>query len=67
MKKKQLELGIVVGLDIEQEDDGRYLVSVPDLPGVMCYGETVQEAANAVLRLALEVTLDRLSHTGSVI
>jgi len=31
-------------VEIEREEDGRILASVPDLPGVMAYGATEGEA-----------------------
>jgi len=29
-----------IRVEVEREDDGRILASVPDLPGVMAYGST---------------------------
>ncbi|HLZ42709.1 MAG TPA: type II toxin-antitoxin system HicB family antitoxin [Candidatus Sulfotelmatobacter sp.] len=43
----------------EQEDDGRWLAEVPELPGVMTYGKTKSEAEVAVTALALRVIADR--------
>jgi predicted RNase H-like HicB family nuclease len=43
----------------DQEDDGRWLAEVPELPGVMTYGETRSEAEIAVTALALRVLADR--------
>lgn len=48
--------------EIDQEDDGRWLASVPQYPGVMCYGESVQAAVSAAMDLALKVILDKLEH-----
>jgi len=33
-----------IRVQIELEEDGRFLASVPDLPGVMAYGATEDEA-----------------------
>jgi len=33
-----------IRVEIEQEEDGRILASVPDLPGVMAYGDREDEA-----------------------
>ena len=46
----------------EQEDDGRWLAEVPELPGVMAYGATADEAMSKVEVLALRVIADRLEH-----
>ena len=35
-------------VEIEQEEDGRWLAEITDLPGVMVYGRTRQEAAARV-------------------
>ena len=47
---------------LEQEDDGRWLGEIPDLPGVMAYGQTREEAVARVKALALRVMADRLEH-----
>ena len=49
-------------IEVEQEEDGRWLAEVPDLPGVLCYGQTRQEAVERVQALALRVLADRLEH-----
>ena len=49
-------------LELEREDDGRYLAEVPDLPGVLAYGATEQEATARAQALALRVLADRLEH-----
>lgn len=49
-------------IETEQEEDGRWLGEVPDLPGVLAYGETRQEAVAHVQALALRVLADRLEH-----
>lgn len=49
-------------IELEQEDDGRWLAEMPDLPGVMAYGPTRDAAAAAVRALALRVLADRLEH-----
>jgi predicted RNase H-like HicB family nuclease len=46
-------------IEIEREDDGRWIAEVPDLPGVMVYGKTRQEAIAKVEALALRVLADR--------
>jgi predicted RNase H-like HicB family nuclease len=49
-------------IEIEQEDDGRWLAEIPDLPGVMAYGQTEGAAIAKVKALALRVMADRLEH-----
>jgi predicted RNase H-like HicB family nuclease len=43
----------------ERETDGRWLAEVPELPGVMVYGKTKNDAEVAVTALALRVIADR--------
>jgi len=45
-------------IEIDREVDGRWIAEIPDLPGVMCYGETRQEAIAKVQVLALRVLAD---------
>jgi len=46
-------------LVFEREEDGRWLAEIPELPGVMAYGSTQQDAEIAVTALALRVIADR--------
>lgn len=47
-------------IEIEREEDGRWLTEIADLPGVMAYGQTQAEAK--VKALALRIMADRLEH-----
>jgi predicted RNase H-like HicB family nuclease len=49
-------------LELDREDDGRYIAEVPDLPGVLAYGATEAEATARAQALALRVLADRLEH-----
>jgi predicted RNase H-like HicB family nuclease len=49
-------------VDIEREEDGRWLAEVPELPGVLAYGASAAEAQARVQALALRVVADRLEH-----
>ena len=49
-------------VDVEREDDGRWLAEVPELPGVLAYGQSASEAKAKVQALALRVVADRLEH-----
>ena len=51
-----------IEIEREREDDGRWIAEVPDLSGVMVYGETREEAIARVQSLALRVIADRLDH-----
>ena len=49
-------------VEIEQEEDGRFIAEVVDLPGVMAYGESAETALAYAQALALRVLADRLEH-----
>ena len=49
-------------LEVEPEADGRFLAEVPELPGVLAYGATKQEAVSRAQALALRVLADRLEN-----
>ena len=54
---------ITFKVEIEQEDDGRWLAEVVELPGVLAYGETQETALSRVQALALRVIAERLEHS----
>ena len=49
-------------VETEQETNGRWIAEVPQLPGVLAYGSTQEEALAKVQALALRVLADRLEH-----
>jgi predicted RNase H-like HicB family nuclease len=49
-----------IGIECEREDDGRWLAEVPQLPGVLAYGSTADEATARAEVLALRVLAERL-------
>lgn len=53
-------------VEIEQEEDKRWLAEIPALPGVMAYGQSAQEAIARAKALALRVLADRLAHGENV-
>lgn len=53
-------------IEVDKESDGRWLSEVPELPGVMVYGGTRDEAIAKVKALALRVLADRLEHGETV-
>jgi len=50
-------------IEHEQEDDGRWIAEVPELPGVLAYGATPAEAMAKAEVLALRVIAERLEHS----
>ncbi len=53
-------------IELEQEDDGRWIAETHELPGVIAYGATQQEAKDSVEALALRALADRLEHGEAV-
>lgn len=53
-------------LEVERENDGRWMAEVVDLPGVLAYGATRDEAIDAAKALSLRVMADRLEHGESI-
>jgi len=49
-------------VEVDQENDGRWIAEVVELPGVMAYGNTEHLAKARVQALALRVVADRLEH-----
>ncbi len=54
-------------IELEREDDGRWVAEVLNLPGVMVYGQTREEAIALVEALSLRVIADRIEHGESVL
>ena len=53
-------------IEIDREEDGRWIAEVPDLPGVLVYGQTREQAIFKAEALALRVIADRLDHGESI-
>jgi predicted RNase H-like HicB family nuclease len=49
-------------IEIDREDDGRWIAEIVDLPGVHAYGATREEAIERAKALSLRVLADRLEH-----
>lgn len=49
-------------VEVEQEDDGRWIAEICDLPGVMTYGATRAQAVTRAQALALRVLAERLEN-----
>jgi predicted RNase H-like HicB family nuclease len=53
---------MILNVEIERESDDRWIGEVLELPGVLAYGASEQEARAKVQALALRVLADRLEH-----
>lgn len=49
-------------VEVDIEDDGRWIAEIPELPGVMAYGSDQNEAVQKTEALALRVIADRIEH-----
>lgn len=49
-------------IECERESDGRWLAEVPELPGVLAYGASAEEATTKAEMLALRVLAEQLDH-----
>ena len=52
-------------IELSQEADGRWLAELPQLPGVLAYGSTRDEAGKNAEILALRVIAEKLEHEGT--
>ncbi len=52
----------MIKIEIEREEDGRWIGEVPALPGVLVYAATEVEARTKAIALALRVIADRVEH-----
>ena len=53
---------ITLSVELEQEKDGRWIAEIPELPGVLAYGESPADARAKAQALALRVVADRLEN-----
>ena len=49
-------------IEFEREADGRWLAEIPELPGVLAYGTTAEEAMGKAEILALRVLAERIEN-----
>ena len=49
-------------IETEQEDDGRWIAEIVEIPGSLVYGTSTEEAIAKVQALALRVLAERLEH-----
>jgi predicted RNase H-like HicB family nuclease len=53
-------------LEFEQETDGRWIAEIPELPGVLAYGETRMQAGEKAKALAFRVLADKIESESSM-
>jgi len=58
----EYDVGVNLTIELDREEDGRWIAEALEIPGVMCYGETRDEAISNTERLAIEVIADRIAH-----
>jgi predicted RNase H-like HicB family nuclease len=51
---------MVFSIEIDREDDGRWIAEALELPGAMAYGATREEAISNTEKLAIEIIADRI-------
>ena len=54
--------GLMLKVESEKEEDGRWIAEIPALPGVLAYGTTKADASAKAKALALRVIADRLEN-----
>jgi predicted RNase H-like HicB family nuclease len=55
-----------LAIELEQEDEGRWIAEIDELDGVLVYGDTKEDALRNVKTLALRVIADRLENGESL-
>ena len=53
-------------IELEMEDNGRWIAEIPELPGVMVYGATREQAVSKVKSLALRTMADQIENGSPV-
>jgi predicted RNase H-like HicB family nuclease len=53
---------MILRVEVEQEEDGRWIAEIPELSGALSYGQTEGEARSRVQALALGILAGRLEH-----
>ena len=53
-------------IEVEQETDGRWIAEVPELSGVLVYGQSREEAVRRAQALTLRVLAERLENGESL-
>lgn len=63
LTKKDLQMNF--SIECEEEVDGRWIAEVPQIPGVLCYGPTSEEAMAKAEVLALRAIAERIERCES--
>lgn len=50
-------------IETEQENDGRWIAEIPQVPGALAYGKTREEAVNKAYAIALRSVADDVEHS----
>ncbi len=53
---------MILKVELEREEDGRWIAEIPELSGALSYGRTADDARSRVQALALRILADRLEH-----
>jgi predicted RNase H-like HicB family nuclease len=53
---------MVPTIELDQEEDGRWIAEVVDIPGALAYGATREQAKAKAQAIALRVLADQLEH-----
>ncbi len=53
---------MIVSIELDRETDGRWIAEAFELPGVMAYGATREEAISNTEKLAIEAIADQIAH-----
>ncbi|MBF0241764.1 MAG: type II toxin-antitoxin system HicB family antitoxin [Desulfamplus sp.] len=53
---------MILIIECEKEDDGRWIAEIEELPGVLAYGSSQNEAMSKVEALALRVLAEQLEN-----
>ncbi|MGB7068843.1 MAG: hypothetical protein WBD22_05065 [Pyrinomonadaceae bacterium] len=51
-----------LAIELEQEDDGRWIAEIDEFDGVLVYGDSKEAAIRNVKTLANQVIVDRIEH-----
>jgi predicted RNase H-like HicB family nuclease len=61
-----IEVFMNFGIELEQEEDGRWIAEIPEIPGVLVYGVTPLQAEAKAKALALRVLAERMENEVSI-
>lgn len=53
---------VQVHIELDREEDGRWIAEAIELPGVMAYGASREDAITQVTALSLRVLAERVEH-----